>query len=353
MDIFSLAAGFPVFGPEASYFKRVLREDIRNLFNSQEIESPAVMPESLLQTSGHLEHYRKNMFALEGVGWLKPMNCPYHISFYNQSPRSYRDLPFHISEFGKVFRNENDGAVSQLSRVKQFEQDDNHVFVAQEGLKKTLADICERIKLFYGWNGFKHVKIELSTRGGGEIQDEEKWNLSEWILRKICAQFSEFEEKSGEAAFYGPKIDFKVKDKAGRYWQLGTVQLDFFLPERFGCKYRDASNEIKVPVLVHFATLGSLERFMYVLGEAGEIPDKYIRSLVKFIPLKDTVFCESVLGDALDEAKMPRQYPFAVCGDAGLPLSERISNSKDFRYYCVVGPKELESGEFKFQRHRK
>lgn len=353
MDIHSELAGFPVFGPEVSYAKRVLRDDIRKLYNSLEIESPAIMPQSLLETSGHLSHYKSNMFEVAGVGWLKPMNCPYHISFYNQKARSYKDLPFHISEFGKVFRNETAGAVSQLSRVRQFEQDDNHIFISPELLEVKIAEICNKIRSFYSEYGFSHVKIELSTRGGDEINDAQKWDLSEEILRKICAQFEEFEEKSGEAAFYGPKIDFKVKDGSGRYWQLGTVQLDFFLPERFECKYRDADNKIKAPILIHFATMGSLERFLYVLSESGELPDRLVKSLVKVIPIKESFELQkSLLGALIAYNSGVATFDFEICRDYALPLSERIANSKDFRYYCVVGEREVESGAAKLQKHK-
>ncbi|MEM6887235.1 MAG: threonine--tRNA ligase [Pseudomonadota bacterium] len=244
-----------------------------------EVNSPDIMDRSLWETSGHWQNYRENMFLAQTQDdkdyALKPMNCPGHMLIYNHNIRSYRDLPLKVSEFGKVHRYEPSGALHGLLRVRSFTQDDAHIYCTPEQLTEECLKVNDLILSIYRDFGFDDVHVKLSTRPDNRIGSEESWDKSEEALKTALEQagmsYSLFE---GEGAFYGPKLEYVLRDAIGRDWQCGTLQVDFNLPERFNSTYVAASGEKLAPVMLHRALFGSLERFTGILIEqhAGKLP---------------------------------------------------------------------------------
>jgi threonyl-tRNA synthetase len=244
-----------------------------------EVNSPDIMDRALWETSGHWQNYRANMFLAETVDdreyALKPMNCPGHMMIYGQGTKSYRDLPLKIAEFGKVHRYEPSGALHGLLRVRSFTQDDAHIYCTPDQLTEECLKVNDLVMSIYRDFGFEDVRIKLSTRPENRIGSDESWDCSEAALREALDQaghpYTIFE---GEGAFYGPKLEYVLRDAIGRDWQCGTLQVDFNLPERFGTTYVAASGEKLAPVMLHRALFGSLERFTGILIEhhAGHLP---------------------------------------------------------------------------------
>ena len=244
-----------------------------------EVNSPDIMDRALWETSGHWQNYRANMFLTktedERDFALKPMNCPGHMLIYGQGTKSYRDLPLKLAEFGKVHRYEPSGALHGLLRVRSFTQDDAHIYCTPEQLTEECLKVNDLVLSIYGDFGFEDVRIKLSTRPENRIGSEESWDRSEDALRTALETaghaYTLFE---GEGAFYGPKLEYVLRDAIGRDWQCGTLQVDFNLPERFGTTYVAASGDKLPPVMLHRALFGSLERFTGILVEhhAGHLP---------------------------------------------------------------------------------
>ena len=244
-----------------------------------EVNTPDIMDRSLWETSGHWFNYMENMFLAQTHDdrdyALKPMNCPGHMMIYNENLRSYRDLPMKISEFGKVHRYEPSGALHGLLRVRSFTQDDAHIYCTPEQLTDECLKVNELILSIYKDFGFEDVQIKLSTRPENRIGSDESWDLSEAALKSALDRagisYSIFD---GEGAFYGPKLEYVLRDAIGRDWQCGTLQVDYNLPERFGSTFVNATGEKVAPVMLHRALFGSLERFTGILIEehAGKLP---------------------------------------------------------------------------------
>ncbi|MCE8419131.1 threonine--tRNA ligase [Rhodovulum sulfidophilum] len=244
-----------------------------------EVNSPDIMDRALWETSGHWQNYRANMFLAETVDdreyALKPMNCPGHMLIYGQGTKSYRDLPLKLAEFGKVHRYEPSGALHGLLRVRSFTQDDAHIYCTPEQLTEECLKVNDLVLSIYRDFGFEDVRIKLSTRPENRIGSDESWDQSEGALREALDRaghpYTIFE---GEGAFYGPKLEYVLRDAIGRDWQCGTLQVDFNLPERFGNTYVAPSGEKLAPVMLHRALFGSLERFTGILIEhhAGHLP---------------------------------------------------------------------------------
>ncbi len=247
-------------------------------FGYQELRTPSVLDKTLWEKSGHWQNYHDNMFvtASENREYaVKPMNCPGHIQIFNSQLHSYRDLPLRLAEFGSCHRNEPSGALHGLMRVRGFTQDDAHIFCTQEQVESEVADFIQMLYKAYADFGFKEVLVKLSTRPEKRIGSDEEWDRAEASLANaLKANHLEFEYLPGEGAFYGPKIEFTLKDSLGRLWQCGTVQLDSNLPERLGAEYVAEDNSRKRPVMLHRAIVGSMERFMGILIEnyAGALP---------------------------------------------------------------------------------
>ncbi len=287
LDLFSfnpLAPAMPFFHPKGAFVYNRLMAFVRELQGSNgygEVVTPQILDVELWHTSGHYANYRDAMFfteADERQMAVKPMNCPGHCLIFATRLRSYRDLPIRYADFGRLHRYEKSGVTSGLTRVRSFSQDDAHVFCTEEQIGQEMATGARMILEIYRTMGFADVKIELSTRPEKSIGSAEQWEHAESTLKAVLESLPGIEGKyaihAGDGAFYGPKIDFQVSDALGRWWQLGTLQLDYQLPQRFDLKYVGADGGEHRPVMIHRAMLGSIERFLGILIEhtAGAFP---------------------------------------------------------------------------------
>ena len=265
--------GWTLWQQIEQYMRRVLTEA-----GYQEVKTPLVMDRQLWERSGHWDNYRDNMFTTESEKRdyaIKPMNCPGHVQIYNHGLHSYRDLPLRLAEFGSCHRNEPSGALHGLMRVRGFVQDDAHIFCTEEQIVAEVTAFNELLSRVYRDFGFTDVAVKLSLRPEKRAGSDEVWDKAEAGLREaLTASGHSWEELPGEGAFYGPKIEYHVKDALGRSWQCGTMQLDFVLPERLDAEYVAEDNSRRRPVMLHRAILGSLERFIGILIEnhAGALP---------------------------------------------------------------------------------
>lgn len=247
-------------------------------YGYQEVRTPTVMDRTLWEKSGHWQNYRDNMFTTSSESRdyaVKPMNCPGHVQIFNNSLHSYRDLPLRLAEFGSCHRNEPSGSLHGLMRVRGFTQDDAHIFCTENQVEAEVADFIKMLYSVYQDFGFAEVLVKLSTRPEKRVGADEVWDKAETALASaLNSNNLSFDLQPGEGAFYGPKIEFTLKDSLGRLWQCGTIQLDFNLPERLGAEYVDEDNTRKHPVMLHRAIVGSMERFLGILIEnyAGAMP---------------------------------------------------------------------------------
>ncbi len=271
--VFWHANGWVVWQEIEQYMRQVIREH-----GYQEVKTPQLMERSLWERSGHWQMYAENMFttkAEERDYAVKPMNCPGHIQIFNQGIKSYRDLPLRIAEFGSCHRNEPSGSLHGLMRVRGFVQDDAHIFCSEEQVLDESSDFIDLLRKVYADFGFSDILVKLSTRPEKRIGADEAWDRAEAALAQaLDAKGLKYDLQPGEGAFYGPKIEFSLKDCLSRVWQCGTLQLDFSLPARLGAEYVAEDNTRRTPVMLHRAILGSLERFIGILIEhhAGAFP---------------------------------------------------------------------------------
>ncbi len=284
LDFFHMqddAPGMVFWHPKGWALWQQIEQYMRQMFidfGYKEVRTPAVLDKTLWEKSGHWQNYHDNMFvtASENRDYaVKPMNCPGHIQIFNSHLHSYRDLPLRLAEFGSCHRNEPSGALHGLMRVRGFTQDDAHIFCTEAQVESEVADFIKMLYKAYEDFGFKEVLVKLSTRPEKRIGSDEDWDRAETSLANaLKANGLEFDYLPGEGAFYGPKIEFTLKDSLGRLWQCGTVQLDANLPERLGAEYVAEDNSRKRPVMLHRAIVGSMERFMGILIEnyAGALP---------------------------------------------------------------------------------
>jgi len=265
--------GWSIWQEVEQYMRKMFRD-----YDYQEVRTPTVMDKTLWEKSGHWQNYRDNMFvtASESRDYaVKPMNCPGHVQIFNNSLHSYRDLPLRLAEFGSCHRNEPSGSLHGLMRVRGFTQDDAHIFCTEGQIEAEVADFIQMLYTVYGNFGFNDVLVKLSTRPEKRVGADETWDKAEAALANALNQNNlAFDLQPGEGAFYGPKIEFTLKDSLGRLWQCGTIQLDFNLPERLGAEYVAEDNSRQRPVMLHRAIVGSMERFIGILIEhyAGAMP---------------------------------------------------------------------------------
>ncbi|MGB2851938.1 MAG: threonine--tRNA ligase, partial [Solirubrobacterales bacterium] len=296
------APGMPFWLPQGTVLLRLIREQVDAQLLKRgyaEIKTPDILDEELWHRSGHYENYRENMFFAEPAERerseerrfaVKPMNCPGACLVFDSERHSYRELPLRLAEYGNVSRFEREGVLHGLLRVRAFTQDDAHIYCTLEQVKVEVIDICEALDELYATFGFEDVAVELSTRPPKAIGSEEQWQQAEAALADaLSEQGREYQLNPGDGAFYGPKIDFHVTDALGRSWQLGTCQLDFFMPERFELTYQGADNADHRPVMIHRALLGSMERFVGILIEhhAGRFPDWLAPTQAVLLPVAD------------------------------------------------------------------
>lgn len=350
--------GLPIWLPKGTQLRLRLQELLRSLlkpYNYQEVICPGIGGKSLYVTSGHYAHYGKDAFQPiqtpeeDEEYMLKPMNCPHHCEVYARKPRSYKDLPLRIAEFGTVFRYEKSGELHGLTRVRTFTQDDAHIFVRSDQVKSEFENVIDVILKVFKIFGFENYEAQISLRDPKDtekyIGSDEIWEESENAIREACKEKGlETREEIGEAAFYGPKLDFMVKDAIGRRWQLGTIQVDYNLPERFKLEYTAEDNSKKTPVMIHRAPFGSLERFTAVLIEhtAGHFPLWLTPDQVAILPISEKFN---------DYARKVRQYldkqgVRALVDDRNEKIGRKIRDNelKRVPYMVIVGEKESAEG---------
>ena len=335
-----------------------VREEIENYWRSEHrkrgyviVQTPQLAKSKLWELSGHIDHYKENMFFIQGNEddeeqyIVKPMNCPFHILIYQSQRHSYRSLPLRMAELGTVYRREKSGALAGLTRVQGFTQDDAHIFCTPEQLvdeiNRIIDFVSDTMKIFN-----MEFEVELSTRPESFVGDIKNWEIAEAGLKEAMDKYGmNYEINEGDGAFYGPKIDFKVKDALGRTWQCATIQLDFNLPERFGIKYQDKDGQMKTPVMLHRVIFGSMERFHGILIEhyAGAFPTWLAPTQVQIVPIADRH------ADAAAEIQK-KMFDLGIrahLDDRSESMNYKIREAlqdKKIPYVLVMGDREIENG---------
>ncbi len=355
----NVGAGLPLWLPKGAALRDRLEQFLRRIqkkYGYQQVITPHIGSKMLYVTSGHYAKYGKDSFQPihtpeEGEEYLlKPMNCPHHCEIFRAFPRSYRELPLRIAEFGTVYRYEQSGELHGLTRVRGFTQDDAHIFCAPEQIKDEFLKVMDIIFYIFKALKFDNFEAQISLRDPAHkekyIGSDENWHLAETAIIEACEEKGlKARKELGEAAFYGPKLDFMVKDAIGRRWQLGTIQVDYNLPERFGLEYTGADNLKHRPVMIHRAPFGSLERFVAVLLEhtAGHLPLWLAPDQIVVLPISEKFndYARKV-ADQLDQADIR-----TIIDDRNEKIGKKIRENelKRIPYMLIVGEKEQENGE--------
>jgi threonyl-tRNA synthetase len=334
--------GWSIWQQVEQYMREILKENFY-----QEIRTPQVLDKSLWERSGHWENFRENMFTThseERNFAIKPMNCPGHVQVFNQGLKSYRDLPLRLAEFGSCHRNESSGALHGLMRVRAFTQDDAHIFCTTAQIQDEVVSFINLLQKVYTDFGFKEILVKLSTRPQMRVGTEKQWDEAESALElALNHKKLNWGLQAGEGAFYGPKIDFSLKDSIGRLWQCGTLQLDFSMPERLGAEFVAEDNSRQIPVMLHRAILGSLERFIGILIEnhAGALPlwlSPY-QAVVLNISEKQADYAKKVT----DELKRSGIRVHVDLRNEKIPYKIREHSLQKLPYQIIVGAKEVET----------
>lgn len=342
--------GLPFFLPKGLILKNLLIDYWRGLHEREgyvEISTPIMLDKSLWETSGHWEHYRENMYITqvdESEFAIKPMSCPGGMLVYQMQPHSYRELPLRVGELGIIHRNEKSGTLHGLMRVRCCTQDDAHIFMTAEQIIGEIQGVARLIDEVYAKFGFEYA-VELSTRPENSIGSDEEWELATEALRQAMeAIHVPYTINEGDGAFYGPKLDFHLKDSIGRTWQCGTIQLDFQLPQRFGAEYVGADGEKHRPIMIHRVIFGSIERFIGILIEhyAGKFPMWLAPVQVKLLPVSEKYFaygqqvCEQLksLGMRVEMDKRNEKLGYKI----------REARMDKVPYMLILGEKEQANG---------
>lgn len=341
--IFWHPKGWALWQQVEQYMRSVYRDN-----GYQEVKAPQILDISLWKKTGHWDNYRENMFTTESenrVYGLKPMNCPGHVQIFNAGLHSYRELPLRYGEFGQCHRNEPSGSLHGMMRVRGFTQDDGHIFCTEEQLQDECADFTALLQKVYRDFGFTEVLYKVATRPEKRIGSDEVWDTAERALMESLRRTGcEFEISPGEGAFYGPKVEYTLKDAIGRHWQCGTIQVDFSMPVRLGAEYVDQNDQRRPPVMLHRAILGSLERFIGMLIEnhAGAMPPW-------LAPVQAVVCCisEPSADYAAEITQSLKKQGFRVESDLrGEKITRKIREHslQKVPYILVVGDKEKQNG---------
>ncbi len=341
--IFWHPKGWQIWQQVEQYMRDVYRDN-----GYQEVKAPQILDLSLWKKTGHWDNYKENMFTTESenrVYGLKPMNCPGHVQIYNAALHSYRELPIRYGEFGQCHRNEPSGSLHGMMRVRGFTQDDGHIFCTEDQLLAECAQFTTLLQKVYKDFGFTEVLYKVATRPEKRIGEDAVWDKAEHaLMESLRSSGCEFEISPGEGAFYGPKVEYTLKDAIGRHWQCGTIQVDFSMPVRLGAEYVDANDQRKTPVMLHRAILGSLERFIGMLIEnhAGAMPP--------WLAPEQVVVCtisESFSDYAIQVVTELKKHGFRASSDLrGEKITRKIreNSMQKVPYILVVGEKERDSG---------
>ena len=369
MELFAFSSnvgqGLPLWLPKGAALRDRLEQFLRKIqkqYGYQQVITPHIGNKMLYVTSGHYAKYGKDSFQPihtpeEGEEYLlKPMNCPHHCEIFKAFPRSYRELPLRLAEFGTVYRYEQSGDLHGLTRVRGFTQDDAHIFCAPDQIKEEFLKVMDIILYIFKALKFDNFEAQISLRDPNNkekyIGSDENWALAENAIIEACAEKGlNARTELGEAAFYGPKLDFMVKDAIGRRWQLGTIQVDYNLPERFGLEYTGSDNQKHRPVMIHRAPFGSMERFVAVLLEhtAGRLPLWLISEQAVVLPISEKYndYAYKVVKelDAFDVR--------AIVDDRNEKIGKKIRDNqmKKIPYMLIVGEKEVENEEVSVRKH--
>jgi threonyl-tRNA synthetase len=352
------APGMPFWLPQGTVLLRLVEREVRRHLDRGgyvEIKTPNVLDEELWHRSGHWDNYAENMFFTQVEDRrfaLKPMNCPGACLVYASERRSYRDLPLRLAEFGLVSRNEREGVLHGLLRVRAFTQDDAHVYCTPDQITDEVDSICRAIDELYVRFGFEQVRVELSTRPDKHIGTPEQWDRAEAALREALErQGRDYEVRPGEGTFYGPKIDFHITDALGRSWQCGTCQLDYQMPERFDLTYQGADNAEHRPVMIHRALLGSMERFVGILTEhhAGRFPVWLAPVQAAILPVADR---HRPLAAEV-AAELSRRGIRCRIDERSESVGKKVHDAEVGKvpYMVVIGDREQERGEISVRSH--
>lgn len=344
------APGMPFFLPKGMVIRNELEyfwKQKHHLAGYQEIKTPIMMKQELWEQSGHWDHYHENMYfsKVDDQNYaIKPMNCPGAVLIFNNKRRSYRELPIRYGELGLVHRHELSGSLNGLLRVRSFTQDDAHIFVREDQIESEIDKVLELVDEFYSEFGFSY-KIELSTRPEKYMGSEEIWDKAEAALESVLKKKElPFQINHGDGAFYGPKIDYHILDSLGRSWQCGTVQLDFQMPEKFNCQYIGEDNKYHIPIMIHRAIYGSLERFMAILIEhyAGDFPLWLAPIQAKILPISD-----KHLPYAEQIKQQFQQVGIRIEVDERIEkmgLKIRDAETEKIPFMLIIGDQEIENG---------
>ena len=334
--------GWAIYQKLQQYIRRRLRES-----GYQEISTPQIVDRTLWEKSGHWDKFKEDMFTTSSENRdyaVKPMNCPCHVQIFNQGLRSYKDLPVRLSEFGSCHRNEPSGTLHGLMRVRNFVQDDGHIFCSEDQVQSEVSNFIDLVFDVYKTLGFDTISIKLSTRPENRVGSDEVWDKSEKALQEALENKNlEWELYPGEGAFYGPKIEFSLQDCLGRVWQCGTIQVDFSMPDRLDASFIGEDGSRHTPVMLHRAVLGSFERFIGILIEnyAGEFPFWLAPEQIRILPVSDDArgFSEKV------QTKLLNQGISATVDKSGERLGKLIRNGEKAKIpvLAVIGAKEAEN----------
>ncbi|ADH61240.1 threonyl-tRNA synthetase [Thermoanaerobacter mathranii subsp. mathranii str. A3] len=361
LDLFSIhpeGPGFPFFHPKGMIIRNILEDFWRKehmKHGYQEIKTPIILNEELWRRSGHWDHYKENMYFTEIDGEtyaIKPMNCPGAMLVYKSTMHSYRDLPLRLCELGLVHRHELSGVLHGLMRVRSFTQDDAHLFMTPEQVEDEILGVINLVDYFYKIFGFEYF-VELSTRPENSMGSDEDWELATNALISALNRVNlPYKVNEGDGAFYGPKIDFHLKDSIGRTWQCGTIQLDFQMPERFELEYIGPDGEKHRPIMLHRVIYGSIERFIGILTEhfAGAFPTWLAPVQVRVLPISDKhyAYAQNVYGRLLENDIR------AELDDRNEKVGYKIREAQlqKIPYMLIVGDKEVEQGTVSLRSRR-
>lgn len=344
--------GFPFFLPKGMIVRNLLIDywrEVHRRYGYQEVMTPMIMNRQLWETSGHWDHYKENMYftKIDGEDYaIKPMNCPGGMLVYANEPHSYKELPLRVGELGLVHRHELSGALHGLFRVRCFTQDDAHIFMMPNQIEDVIQETIRLFDEVYATFGLTY-HAELSTRPDNSMGDDATWEMTTNALRKAMDDFGlDYSVNEGDGAFYGPKIDFHLKDSIGRTWQCGTIQLDMLLPEKFNLTYTGEDGQKHRPVMIHRVVYGSIERFIGILTEnyAGAFPTWLAPVQIKILPIseKHLAYCQDVA------KKLEAQGIRVEVDESSEKLGYKIRKAQMEKvpYMAVVGDKEMENGSF-------